>query len=174
MKGFRIISALLAVVLAVALSACSAPEPIKTDIGEFEYEQTFMAQIGDTVPAAGNTLLVIYLTPGEGTTVDLDLAKDYFYNGTKVKLAGEAYDFTCLAYEQVDGSYIRYGLVFEVKDNGYADATEQPVVELMLPPLPTPRPDPTPTPTPTVEPTMEPSPTPEVLDGETIPLEDEG
>jgi hypothetical protein len=171
MKASRLISALLAVVLAVGLSACNAPEPIKTDLGEFEYEQTFMTQIGDTVPAAGNTLLVIYLTPTEGTTVDLDLAKDYFYNGTKVKLAGETYDFTCLAYEQVDGSYIRYGLVFEVKDNGYADATEQPVVELLLPPLPTATPEPTPSPTP--EPAEEPTPSPTV-DGETIPLEDEG
>lgn len=173
MKGNRIVSALLAVVLAVALSACSAPEPIKTDIGEFEYEQTFMTQIGDTVPAAGNTLLVIYLTPSEGTAVDLDLAKDYFYNGVKVKLAGETYDFTCLAYEQVDGSYIRYGLVFEVKDNGYADETEQPVVELLLPPLPTPTPEPSPTPEPELTPTPEPELTPEGLDGETIPLEEE-
>ncbi len=172
MKGSRLIASLLAVVLAVALSACSAPEPIKTDIGEFQYEQTFMAQIGDTVPAAGNTLLVLYLTPAEGTSVDLDLAKNYFYNGTKAKLAGETYDFTCLAYEQVDGSYIRYGLVFEVKDNGYADATEQPVVELLLPPLPTATPEPTPSPT--LEPIPEPTPTPTVLDGATIPLEDEG
>lgn len=174
MKASKLISVLLAAALAVALSACSAPEPIKTDIGNFEYKQTFMTQIGDTVPAAGNTLLVIYLTPVEGTAVDLDLASAYFYNGTKVKLAGETYDFTCLAYEQVDGSYIRYGLVFEVKDNNYAKATEQPVVELMLPPLPTPKPEPTPKPTP--EPTIEPQveATPEVLDGETIPLDDEG
>ena len=171
MKGNRLLSALLAVVLAVALGACSAPEPIKTDIGEFEYEQTFMPQIGETVAAAGNTLLVIYLTPGEDTTVDLDLARDYFYNGVKAKLAGETYDFTCLAYEKVDGSYIRYGLVFEVKDNGYAEATEQPVVELLLPPLPTPKPEATPVPTP--EPTMEPTPTPVAMDGETIPLEEE-
>lgn len=126
----------LAICTVLLLGACSAQEPIVTDIGSFEYEQTFMSQIGDTVPAEGDTLLVIYLTPVDGTKVDLDAAKDYFYNGTKVKLAGETYDFKCLAYEQVDSSYIRFGLVFEVKDNDYAEATEQPVVELILPPLP--------------------------------------
>ena len=136
MRRNRLASLCLAVCAALLLSACSAPEPLKTDIGSFEYKQTFMTQIGDTVPSEGNTLLVIYLTPVEGSDVDLDVAKDYFYNGTKVKLAGETYDFKCLAYEKVDESYIRFGLVFEVKDNGYADATEQPVVELMLPPLP--------------------------------------
>ena len=72
----------------------------------------------------------------------------------------------------MDGSYIRYGLVFEVKDNGYADATEQPVVELLLPPLPTATPEPTPSPTPESIPEQEPTST--VLDGETIPLDDEG
>ena len=136
MKRNRLIILVLALCAALLLSACSAPEPIQTGIGNFEYKQTFMAQIEDTVPAAGNTLLVIYLTPVEGTPVDLDLAREYFYNGTKVKLAGETYDFKALAYEQVDKSYIRYGLVFEVKDNDYADSTEQPVVELMLPSLP--------------------------------------
>jgi len=136
MKTSRILAALLAVLMAVTLSACSSPEPIETAIGNFEYQQTFMSQIGDTVAAQGNTLLVIYLTPVDGTEVDLDTAKSYFYNGTKAELAGETYDFKCLAYEKVDGSYIRFGLVFEVKDNGYAEATEQPVVKLMLPSLP--------------------------------------
>jgi hypothetical protein len=144
MKVSRLLTALLALIIDVALSACSAPAPVETAIGNFEYEQTFMPQIDDTVAAQGNTLLVIYLTPVDGTKVDLDLAKNYFYNGTKVELAGETYGFKCLAYEKVDGSYIRFGLVFEVKDNGYADATEQPQVKLMLPPLPEETPAPTP------------------------------
>lgn len=136
MKKNRLVSVLAAIGMALVLTACSSPEPIQTGIGSFEYEQTFMSQIEDTVPAEGNTLLVIYLTPVDGTQVDLDAAKDYFYNGTKVKLAGETYDFKCLAYEKVDNSYIRFGLVFEVKDNGYAEATEQPTVELILPAVP--------------------------------------
>ncbi len=35
-------------------------------------------------------------------------------------------------------AYIRFGLVFEVKDNGYDKATEQPQVKLMLPAEPAP------------------------------------
>jgi len=50
-----------------------------------------------------------------------------------VELAGETYDFKALAYEKVDGSYIRYGLIFEVKDNGYSEKAEQPQVKLILP-----------------------------------------
>ena len=136
MKASRLLAVAAALVMAVVLSACSAPQPIATDIGSFEYEQKFMPQIEDTVAAQGNTLLVIYLTPVDGTAVDLDAAKDYFYNGTKVELAGETYDFKALAYEKVDNSYIRFGLVFEVKDNGYSEKTEQPQVKLILPQLP--------------------------------------
>ncbi len=136
MKRNRLTILVLVIGMVMLISACSAPEPIQTGIGKFEYSHEFMAQIDDTVPAAGNTLLVIYLKPAEGTSADLDQAREYFYNGTKVKLAGETYDMTALAFEKVDNSYIRYGLVFEVKDNGYAEAKEQPVVELILPSLP--------------------------------------
>jgi hypothetical protein len=136
MKASRLLAVVAALMMAVVLSACSAPQPIGTDIGSFEYEQKFMSQIEDTVAAEGNTLLVIYLTPVDGTAVDLDAAKDYFYNGTKVELAGETYDFKALAYEKVDNSYIRFALIFEVKDNGYSEKTEQPQVKLILPQLP--------------------------------------
>ena len=133
MKTSRLLAAVAALVMALVLSACSAPQLVETDLGSFEYEQKFMSQIEDTVADQGNTLLVIYLTPVDGNAADLDTVKDYFYNGTKVELAGETYDFKCLAYEKVDGSYIRFGLVFEVKDNGYNEKTEQPQVKLLLP-----------------------------------------
>ena len=136
-RSIRNILLVVAASVVMLLCACSEAEPVVTDIGSFQYEQKFMTQIGDTTAAEGNTLLVIYLTPVDEVSVDLTAAKDYFYNGTQVVLADETYDFKCLAYEKIDNSYIRYGLVFEVKDNGYSEETEQPVVELRLPALPT-------------------------------------
>jgi len=132
-KASRLLAVAVALVMAIALGACTGPEPIQTGIGSFTYEQKFMPEIEDLKAGEGNTLLVIYLTPAAGTPVDLDAAREYFYSGTRVELAGETYDFKALAYEKVDGSYIRYGLIFEVKDNGYSEKAEQPQVKLILP-----------------------------------------
>jgi hypothetical protein len=136
MRASRLLAVAAALVMAIALGACSGPEPIETGIGSFTYEQKFMPEIDDLAAGEGNTLLVIYLTPAGGTAADLDAAKEYFYNGTQVELAGETYDFKALAYEKVDGSYIRFGLIFEVEDNGYSEEAEQPQVKLILPRMP--------------------------------------
>ena len=133
---------LLALCLCLLLAACSETKPIETGIGEFEYGQVFMDKLEDQakgielVPEQGNIYLVVYLTPAAGNEVTLDDADSYFLNGTKAVLAGETYDLYCLAHEQVDKSYIRFGLVFEVADNGYMDAAEQPVIQLLLPSVP--------------------------------------
>ena len=132
-RASRLLAVAVALVMAVALGACTGPEPIQTGIGSFTYEQKFMPEIEDLKAGEGNTLLVIYLTPAAGTAADLDAAREYFYSGTKVELAEETYDFKALVYEKVDGSYIRYGLIFEVKDNGYSEEAEQPQVKLILP-----------------------------------------
>ncbi len=124
---------ILVVCLLLLVSACSKADPIVTDVGSFEYSQEFMPSIDDAVAAEGNTLLVVYLTPASGTDLDLDAAQDYFFSGTKAILANETYDLKCIAYEQVNNAYVRLGLVFEVKDNGYTDSAEQPVVQLVLP-----------------------------------------
>ena len=135
-RASRLLAVAVALVMAVALGACTGPEPIQTGIGSFTYEQKFMPEIEDLKAGEGNTLLVIYLTPAAGTAADLDAAREYFYSGTKVELAEETYDFKALVYEKVDGSYIRYGLIFEVKDNGYSEEAEQPQVKLILPQTP--------------------------------------
>lgn len=127
---------MLIVCLILLVTACSEAEPIVTEIGSFEYSQEFMPSIEDTAAAEGNTLLVIYLKPAGGTQLDLDKAQEYFFNGTKAKLADETYDLKCIAIEEVNNAYVRLGLVFEVKDNGYEDAAEQPVVNLVLPSVP--------------------------------------
>lgn len=136
MKASRLLAVALALVMALVLGACTASDPIQTGIGSFTYEQKFMPEIEDLKAGEGNTLLVIYLTPAAGTPTDLDAAREYFYSGTQVELAGETYDFKALVYEKVGGSYIRYGLIFEVKDNGYNDEAEQPQVKLILPKAP--------------------------------------
>ena len=135
-RASRLLAVAVALVMAVALGACTGPEPIQTGIGSFTYEQKFMPEIEDLKAGEGNTLLVIYLTPAAGTAADLDAAREYFYSGTKVELAEETYDFKALVYEKVDGSYIRYGLIFEVRDNGYSEEAEQPQVKLILPQTP--------------------------------------
>jgi len=132
-RATRLLAAVAALAMAIALGACTGPEPIQTGIGSFTYEQKFMSEIEDLKAGEGNTLLVIYLTPAAGTAADLDAAREYFYSGTKMELAGETHDLKVLVYEKVDGSYIRYGLIFEVKDNGYSDKAEQPQVKLILP-----------------------------------------
>lgn len=136
------ITLLLAICLCLLLAACSEAKPIETGIGEFEYGQVFMDKLEDQakgielVPAQGNIYMVVYLTPAADNEVSLDDAESYFLNGTKAILAEQTYDLYCLAHEQVDKSYIRFGLVFEVTDNGYLDAAEQPVIQLLLPLVP--------------------------------------
>lgn len=129
--------------LLILLAACGEVKTIDTGIGSFEYGQSFMQSIdnettpsGTIVPASGNIFLIITLTPAEGTQVSLDQAEDYFLGGTKAVLAGETYALFCVAHERIDGAHIRFGLVFEVADNGYADAAELPAVQLMLPSAP--------------------------------------
>jgi hypothetical protein len=123
----------LIVCLVLLVTACAKADPIVTDIGSFEYSQEFMKSIDDTAAAEGNTLLVVYLKPAEGTNLDLDAAEDYFFKGTQTILADNTYDLKCIAFEEVDNAYVRVGLVFEVVDNGYEDAAEQPTVQLVLP-----------------------------------------
>ncbi len=124
---------ILIVCLVLLVTACAKADPIVTEIGSFEYSQKFMSSIDDVTAAEGNTLLVIYLKPAEGTTLDLDKAEEYFFRGTTATLAGTAYDLKCLSFEKVDNAYEQVGLVFEVTDNGYEQAAEQPVVQLSLP-----------------------------------------
>lgn len=126
--------ALLIVVLCMALAACAAPPTVSTPLGKFEYSQETMASIEDDqgnslAAAAGNTLLVVYMTPDKDTSVTEDQAYSYFYNGTKATVEGQAYDLKCIALEKTGGK-LRYGLVFEVKDNGYDK--KQPDVSLAL------------------------------------------
>ena len=122
------------------LSACAQAEQIKTGIGNYTVSQGFetgiMANSGEEVKAAeGNILLVLTLSPEEEVAVDLDQADEYFLGGTQVKLDGQIYDLTCVLYERKSAGdpVVKCRLVFEVKDNGYADAAEQPGVELILP-----------------------------------------
>lgn len=126
---------LLVLIICVALlfCACSKAEPISTKVGDFDYDQDFTSQIEDQTAAEGNTYLVVYLTPAEGTEVTLDQAREYFLNGTKATISDQTYDISFLVFERIDKKYIRFGLVFEVKDNGYEDAKEQPTVGLTLP-----------------------------------------
>lgn len=126
---------LIAIVIcaAVVLCACSAPEPLTTTLGDFDFEQIFTPQIGEETAAQGNTFLIVYLTPVEGNPVTLDDAQDYFYKGTQARVEELVYDMAFLAYEKVDGSFVRFGLVFEVVDNDYENAKQMPTVSLILP-----------------------------------------
>ena len=134
MKAYKKTNLLILIVCLVLLvTACAKAEPIVTEIGSFEYSQKFMPSIDDVTAAQGNILLVIYLKPAEGTTLDLDTAEDYFFKGTTATLAGATYDLKCLSYEKVDNAYVQVGLVFEVTDNNYEKTAEQPVVQLSLP-----------------------------------------
>ena len=128
---------------AMLLSACTQAAPIKTGIGNYtvsqDFETSIMANSGEEVKAeAGNILLVLTLTPEEEIAVDLDQADDYFLSGTQAKLDNQVYDLKCVVYERKSAGdpIIKCRLVFEVADNGYADAAEKPSVELILPSSP--------------------------------------
>jgi hypothetical protein len=123
----------LIICIAFMLTACAAPEPIETALGTFEYEQVFTPTLGEETASDGNTFLVIYLTPAEGNAVTIDEAQEYFHSGVKARVAGQEYDMTFVAYEKVDDSFVRYGIVFEIVDNDYENAKQMPETELVLP-----------------------------------------
>lgn len=131
MKKYGVLVCVVCIIL--LFCACQQSDPISTKLGEFEYEQEFLPSIEDLVPAEGNTLLVIYLTPADGTDLDLDEAGEYFKSGTKVVVEEQTYDMCCLAYEKVNNKEVRCALIFEIADNGYSDTTAQPTISLILP-----------------------------------------
>jgi hypothetical protein len=125
------------------LCACAKAEELQTAIGNYTISQDFVTDIQtntgqDVTAAPGNILLVITLTPEEGVTIDLDRADEYFMNGTKATLDDQEYDIKCVVYERNSAGdpVIKCRLVFEVMDNGYAEAAEQPKVGLTLPSVP--------------------------------------
>ena len=128
-----LLAVLVLCILTAVFSGCSKPEPIPTQLGNFEYEQRFSKTIGEETAGEGSIYLVIYLTPAEGNEVTLDDAQDYFYSGVKARVADLVYEMTFLAYEKVDGSFLRFGLVFEILDNDYENAKNHPEVTLILP-----------------------------------------
>jgi hypothetical protein len=119
--------------LAFLLAACAAPEPITTSLGDFVYEQIFTSQLGEETASEGNTYFVVYLTPAEGNEVSLDDAQEYFYSGVKARVDEDQYEMTFLAYEKIDDSFVRFGLVFEVVDNDFENAKQKPETSLILP-----------------------------------------
>ena len=140
MKKTILLLLLCAVLL---LAACAKAEEVKTGIGDYTKTEEFMSEItansGETVAAGeGNILLVVTLTPAEGVVVDLDQADEYFMNGTKATLDSQTYGIIGVAYERENAGdpIIKCQLVFEVKDNGYADSAEKPDVQLTLPSVP--------------------------------------
>jgi len=132
MKKFILVVLSLCMITAV-FTGCGKSEPIATKLGEFEYEQVFTKTLGDEASGEGNVFLVVYLTPAEGNEVTLDQAQEYFYDGTKARVAELEYDMSFLVYEKVDGEFLRYGLVFEIMDNDYENAKSHPDVTLILP-----------------------------------------
>jgi len=159
MKKFLLI--LFALITAAAFTACSKPVIVSTALGDFECDEKVMDSIdgigGSSLAAApGNILLVLYLTPAKGNNVTMDQAGAFFFNGSTVTVNGQTYDMNCIAYEQSAGT-IKYGLVFEIRDDGYSDA-KLPIVSFTPPSaLPTPKPAPKPAPTPTPEQTPVPT-----------------
>ncbi len=148
----------------LALGACGAAQAYPTAIGDFESDQDTMAAIEDDhgnafAASPGNILLVIYLTPAEKNDVTEDQACAFFYSGSKAKVDEQVYDMKCLSLEKV-GNKVRYGLVFEIANNGYTNKNK-PVPVLQLPnvvPQATPKPTATPIPTPVISvPTTTPS-----------------
>ncbi len=125
---------ILAILMISTLAAgCSKSEPITTSLGDFEYEQVFTTTLSDETAGEGNIFLVIYLTPAEGNEVTIDEAQVYFWSGVSARVAGVEYDMSFLAYEQVDGNFLRYGLTFEILDNDYENAKQKPEITLILP-----------------------------------------
>ncbi len=116
-----------------AASGCSKAEPLSTSLGDFEYEQVFTKTLGEETAGEDSIYLVIYLKPAEGNAVTMDQAQEYFYSGVQARVAGLEYDLSFLAYEKVDESFLRYGLVFEVMDDNYENAKQMPEVTLILP-----------------------------------------
>lgn len=119
--------------IAFLMAACAAPEPITTSLGDFEYEQIFTRSLGEETASEGNTYLVVYLTPVEGNGVTIDDAQEYFYGGVSVRVDTQEYTMAFLAFEKVDESFVRFGLVFEVADNDYENAKQLPETSLVLP-----------------------------------------
>lgn len=146
MKKLLIIIALLLVI--TSLASCAKPEIIPTVLGDFESSEKVMASIegiggSSLIADTGNILLVLYLTPVKDNNVTMDQAGVYFSNGSTITVEDTTYDMSCIAYEQSAGA-IKYGLVFEIKDNGYTD-NKIPSIEFSPPAaLPTPEPAATP------------------------------
>lgn len=148
---------LLALILCVMLllAACAAPDTVSTAAGEFETNQDVMATIEDgrgnaLAASRGNILLVVYLTPAKGNMITEDEACAYFYSGTKALVDGQIYDMKCISLEKVGGR-VRYGLVFDIANNGYSEQNQPKDVSLSPPqsvPQKTPQPTATPIPTP--------------------------
>jgi hypothetical protein len=158
---------LLALILCTILSfgACGAPNSVSTAVGDFEMSQDTLMTIEDghgnaLAASPGNILLVVYFTPARNNMVTEDEACSFFYSGSKAAVGGQIYDMECISLEK-SGGKVKYGLVFEIANNGYSDQNK-PDVELQLPdspPQPTPEPTATPIPTPVVTPVPTPAPT---------------
>ena len=132
MKKILLVALVIIMIMATA-AGCSKPEPLSTNLGDFEYEQVFAKTLGEETAAEGNIFLVIYLTPAEGNQVTMDQAQEYFYSGVQTRVAEQEYDLSFLAYEKIDDDYLRYGLVFEVLDDDYENAKQMPEITLILP-----------------------------------------
>jgi hypothetical protein len=160
----KILSVFLLCVI-LAIGACGAPATVKTAAGEFETSQETMATLDDEhgnalAASPGNILLVIYLKPAKDNQVTEDAAYSYFYSGSRAVVGGQIYDMECLSLEKA-GDKVRYGLVFDIANNGYTDQNKPDAV-LQLPdsiPETTPKPTATPIPTSVVTPVSTPTPT---------------
>ncbi|MDD5018397.1 MAG: hypothetical protein PHO15_09890 [Eubacteriales bacterium] len=135
----KVILLILAACIVILFCACDQPDPIITGVGEFQSSHEFVSSIGSEedgslkTAADGNTFLLIYLTPVDGTEVDLDAADVYFRSGARAVVDTDTYDLLYLAYDEVNDAYVRCVLIFEVADNGYSDGSAQPTVSLDLP-----------------------------------------
>ncbi len=132
MKKYLLVALVIIMVLTAA-AGCSKADPLSTSLGDFEYEQVFTKTLGEETAGEDSIYLVIYLKPAEGNAVTMDQAQEYFYSGVQARVAGLEYDLSFLAYEKVDESFLRYGLVFEVMDDNYENAKQMPEVTLILP-----------------------------------------
>lgn len=136
------------VLILLAFTACQQAQTVSTALGDFEYSQQVKGSIEDnqgvSVKASeGNVLLIVLLKPAKDTNVTMDQAQSYFTNGTQAVVDDQTYDLKCMDFEKSGGA-ILYGLVFDIKDNGYDSNGKQPTVSLRLPSsMPTPSPSPT-------------------------------